>query len=71
MSSKKAVHAKFRAASREYRKFKKLYGARLEKEWADLATYLQYARSADKLRVLDRKIDSFRSQMRKAEAGGG
>jgi len=69
--SKKAVHAKFSALSREYRAFKKSYGSRLEKEWADLATYLQYAQSQDKLRVLDRKMDAFRSRMRKAKNGGG
>jgi hypothetical protein len=62
----KKVHAKFRAVSREYRSFRKSYGARLEAEWADLATYAQFARSADKLRVLDRRIDEFRARMRKA-----
>ncbi len=62
----KKVHSKFRAVSREYRAFRKSYGARLEAEWADLATYAQFARSADKLRVLDRRIDQFRARMRKA-----
>jgi eukaryotic-like serine/threonine-protein kinase len=60
------VHAKFRAVSREYRTFKESYGSRLEGEWADLATYAQFASSPDKLRTLNRKIDQFRARMREA-----
>jgi serine/threonine protein kinase len=61
------VESKFRRLANEYRSFKKSYGARLEKEWADLAHYATYARSQDKLRVLDRRIGQFRSRMRKVK----
>jgi len=58
------VQAKFQAVLRDYRDFKQSYGARLEQEWADLATFAQYARSRDKLLQLDRKIDRFRARMK-------
>ena len=64
-STKTAIHAKFRKVSREYQTFKKRYGARFEQEWADLATYVQFAKSADKLNILDRKLDAFRTRMRR------
>jgi eukaryotic-like serine/threonine-protein kinase len=64
--SAKAVHAKFSKASSEYREFKAKYGERLEKDWADLATYMQFAKSGDKTEVLDKKIDRFRAKMRAA-----
>ncbi len=65
-ASKKAIHSKFRKVSREYQSFKKRYGARFEQDWADLATYVQFAKSSDKLKTLDRKLDAFRTRMRRA-----
>jgi serine/threonine protein kinase len=62
-----AVAAKFRAVSREYRDFKERFGSRLEGEWADIATDSQYAKSPDKLRDLDRKLDHFRAEMKSAQ----
>jgi eukaryotic-like serine/threonine-protein kinase len=59
-----AVSAKFKAVSREYREFKQAYGARLDTDWTDLATFAQYAmKSPDKLQQLDKKIDRFRARM--------
>jgi eukaryotic-like serine/threonine-protein kinase len=62
-----AVLAKFRELSRDYRAFKERYGARLEGQWADLATYAQFAKSSGKLEILDKKIDAFRGSMKRAE----
>lgn len=62
-----AVLAKFQSVSRKYRAFKKSYGSRLEKEWADLATFAQYARNRpEKMKILDKRIDKFRARMRQA-----
>ncbi len=60
----KRIHAKFRTVSRAYRAFRSSNGSRLEREWSDLATYAQFARSDNKLRVLDRKINRFRARMK-------
>ncbi len=60
-----ATGAKFKAVSREYKKFKQAYGSRLDAEWTDLATFAQYAsKSPEKLSQLERKIDRFRSLMK-------
>jgi hypothetical protein len=67
VSDAATVQAKFRSVLREYRWFKEHYGSRLEGEWADIATDAQYARSADKLRDLDRKLDRFRAEMKSAQ----
>ncbi len=61
--SRADVQRRFRDLADEYKSFRKSYGARLEKEWADLAHYATYAQSDDKLRVLDRRIAHFRSRM--------
>jgi membrane protein involved in colicin uptake len=62
-----AVLAKFKSVSSKYRAFKKSYGSRLEKEWADLATFAQYARNRpEKMKILDKRIDKFRARMRQA-----
>ena len=63
-----AVLGRFRDVTREYKAFKQSFGSRLEKEWADLATFAQFARSDEgKLRALDKKIDRFRGQMKAAQ----
>ena len=61
--SRADVQRRFRNLADDYKSFRKSYGARLEKEWADLAHYATYAQSDDKLRVLDRRIAHFRSRM--------
>ena len=65
--SRKAVEKKFSVASREYRRYQKKFGERLAGEWADLATYVQFARSEDRLKQADRRLDRFRSKMRKSK----
>jgi serine/threonine protein kinase len=62
-----AVAAKFSAVSREYRVFKKSYGSQLESDWTEIATESQYARTPEKLRDLDRKLDHFRGEMKAAQ----
>jgi eukaryotic-like serine/threonine-protein kinase len=59
-----AVLAKFQLVLREYKRFEQAYGARLEQEWTELATYAQYARTPERLRELDRRLDRFRAQMK-------
>ena len=62
-----AVLAKFQSVASSYRTFKKSYGSRLETEWADLATFAQYARNRpEKMKILDQRIDKFRARMRQA-----
>ncbi len=64
------VEAKFRKVRREYDGFRAAYGARLAKEWGDLLSYAQYAKSSpDKYKTLDKKIDRFRKKMKAAKGG--
>jgi len=58
------VQRKFRALSREYSGFRRRYGERLAKEWADLAASVQHVRGDDRVRRLDSKIDAFRRKLR-------
>jgi len=60
------VQTKFTRVLREYRVFKKSYGPRLEADWADIATFAQYAGTPDKLLQLDKKLDHFRAEMKSA-----
>jgi hypothetical protein len=70
-ASQDKVLAKFQSVTREYEKFRKAYGQRLERDWNDLLSYAQYARSSpDKLKTLDKKIDRFRGKMKQASEGG-
>lgn len=62
-----AVHAKFKAISKEYRGFAEKYGGRLEAAWTEIATSAQYARDNASLADLDSKLDRFRSRMRAVE----
>ena len=62
-----AVSAKFSAVAREYKAFKKSYGSRLEGDWTEIATDSQYARTPEKLRDLDKKLDHFRAEMKAAQ----
>lgn len=65
--SRSEVEARFSKVWSEYKTFRQSYGARLEKEWADLATFATYAKADDdKLRTLDRRIKHFRARMSKA-----
>ncbi len=60
----KAIKAKFSALSRDYRAYKAQFGGRLEGDWAELATFAQYATTPDKLATLADRIDRFRSKMK-------
>ena len=62
-----AVSAKFSAVAREYRAFKKSFGSRLEGDWTEIATDSQYAKTPEKLRDLDRKLDHLRAEMKSAQ----
>jgi hypothetical protein len=62
-----AVKAKFSSLARDYRAFKAQFGGRLEGDWADLATFAQYAKGPAKLAELESRISRFRSKMKAAE----
>ena len=69
-ASQKRVSGKLRSTRHEYETFRSKYGERLARDWADLLSYAQYAKSSpDKVKALDKKIDQFRKKMR--SAGGG
>ncbi|HEY6180072.1 MAG TPA: hypothetical protein VIX73_36775, partial [Kofleriaceae bacterium] len=56
---------KFQQVRREYDDYKAKFGSRLEKEWGDLAMFIQYVREDDAWRVeAARRLDEFRSRMR-------
>ena len=60
-----ALKAKFAAAAHEYKVFRAQNGARLESDWTELATSMQYAATATpaKLGELEHQIDAFRAEM--------
>jgi eukaryotic-like serine/threonine-protein kinase len=64
-----AVRSRFRAIYREYAAFKERHGARLDKEWNQLAALANDAESSQRLAELDRKLDEFRDQMRAMKRG--
>jgi len=58
---------KFQQVRREYDDYKSKFGSRLEKEWGDLATYIQYMPASDDdtgLREAARRLEAFRVRMR-------
>jgi serine/threonine protein kinase len=58
---------KFQLVRREYDDYKAKYGARLEREWGELATFIQYMPASDDdtgRREAARKLDLFRARMR-------
>src|SRR5262249_51936509 len=56
---------KFQQVRREYDDYKAKFGSRLEKEWGDLAMFIQYVREDDAWRVeAARRLDEFHSRMR-------
>jgi hypothetical protein len=59
-----AVAAKFGAVKREYDAYKAKNGGRLDGEWGDLATFIQYHLSGDNLEDAAKKIEAFRAKMR-------
>jgi hypothetical protein len=59
-----ALTAKFRAATREYKAYKERNGSRLEAEWTDLASMVQYLSTPEKRIAFDKKVDRLRAKMR-------
>lgn len=57
-----AVIAKYRAARQAYEAYKAKNGGRFEKEWNDLASYVQY--HPNELDELARRIEAFRAKLR-------
>jgi hypothetical protein len=58
---------KFQQVRREYDDYKARFGARLEREWGELATYIQYMPASDDdagRREAARRLDEFRVRMR-------
>jgi serine/threonine protein kinase len=60
--SKDAVIAKFRGIKHEYDTYVAKNGSRLEREWNDLNSFIQY--HPDELEELSRKIDAFKAKLR-------
>jgi len=58
------VASKFRAVSTEYTAYKAKNGGRLDQQWDDLATFMQFQLRADNLDDAVRRIDAFRAKMR-------
>lgn len=59
-----AVAAKFSQASREYDAFKAKNGMRLDRDWNELATFIQFKMTNDNLDDAMRRIESFRGKLR-------
>jgi len=58
---------KFQQVRREYDEYKSKFGTRLEKEWGELATYIQYMPASDDdagFREAARRLEAFRARMR-------
>jgi serine/threonine protein kinase len=58
---------KFQQIRREYDDYKARFGSRLEREWAELTTYIQYMPAGDddtRHKEAARRLDAFRSLMR-------
>jgi hypothetical protein len=58
---------KFQQVHREYDDYKSKFGSRLEKEWGELTTYIQYRPPSDDdagRKEAARRIDVFRDRMR-------
>jgi hypothetical protein len=60
--TREAVVAKFRAVSKQYDVYKQQNGGRLDQDWNDLASFIQY--HPNDLEEFSRRIDAFRSRMK-------
>jgi hypothetical protein len=59
-----AVAAKFSQASREYESYKAKNGMRLDRDWNELTTFIQFKMTNDNLEDAMRRIESFRGKLR-------
>jgi len=57
---------KFQQVRREYDTYKAKFGSRLEREWGELATFIQYTPASDdaERKEAARRLDEFRARMR-------
>lgn len=62
--TREAVASKFSATSRQYETYKTQNGMRLDREWNELTTYIQFKMTGDNLDDAVRRIESFRAKMR-------
>jgi hypothetical protein len=58
------VGAKFSATSRQYEAFKAKNGMRLDAEWNELTSFIQFKMTNDNLEDAVRRIDAFRAKLR-------
>jgi hypothetical protein len=58
------VGAKFSATSRQYEAFKTQNGMRLDAEWNELTSFIQFKMTNDNLEDAVRRIDAFRAKLR-------
>jgi len=61
--SRDAVAGKFSATSRQYETYKAKNGMRLDREWNELTTFIQFKMNGENLDDAVRRIESFRSKM--------
>jgi serine/threonine protein kinase len=65
--SREQLGQKFQQVRREYDDYKAKFGSRLEREWGELATFIQYMPASDDdvgRREAARRLDAFRGRMR-------
>lgn len=62
--TREAVGAKFSATSRLYEAYKTKNGMQLDREWNELAAFVQFKMTADNLDDAVRRIESFRAKLR-------
>jgi serine/threonine protein kinase len=62
--TREAVGNKFHAVSREYEAYKAKNGGRLDGEWNDLVTFMQFHLTGDNLEDAVHRLDAFRAKLR-------
>jgi hypothetical protein len=65
--TREQLSQKFQQIRREYDDYKSKFGSRLEKEWGELATFIQYMPASDDdagRKEAARRLDAFRGRMR-------
>ena len=62
--TREAVGARFQSVSRAYEAYKTKNGARLDGEWNDLVTFVQYHLTTENLDEAMRRIESFHAKLR-------
>jgi serine/threonine-protein kinase len=65
-----AVQGKFMTVQREYSRFKKEYGARLDEDWNDILDLATFGTGDEKMGKLNSKLDHLRRKMAVIRSGG-